>query len=112
MAVNLKRFTPKQLDDLVWFIFSLGAVALVCLVWALILPLFGPGPGTGANVLGLALIYLIAVFGGAYGATMVRPGEHRGIRWLAWAALLAVLLLGILFEKISAYCGHASCRIG
>lgn len=114
MAANLKRLTPKQLDDLVWFIFSLGCVALICVVWAVILPLFGSGSGHGANVLGLALTYVIAVVGGAFGATMMQPDQHRALRWLAWASLLAVLLLGILFAEISAYCsGHAGgCRLG
>jgi hypothetical protein len=112
MAVNPRRLTPKQLDKLVWFIFSLGSVALICVAWAAILPVFGPGPGTGANVLGLALTYLIAVIGGAYGATMMQPDEHRSIRWLAWAVLLAILLLGILFAEIHSYCSHASCRVG
>jgi len=55
--------TPKQVDKLVWLFFSLAGVTLICVVWAFILPMFAATGARNANVLGLALTYLVAVFG-------------------------------------------------
>lgn len=130
--LNLKRLTPKQLDDLareieahnsqrrashiadqfVWLIFSLAGVTLICVVWAFTLPMFAATGARNANVLGLALTYLVAVLGGAYGLVVAQPNGKRVTRWLGWAGLLAVLLIMILFAEIHSYCMHASCRPG
>jgi hypothetical protein len=111
-TVTFPKLTPKQLDELVWFVFSLAGVGLIGIVWAYILPMFAASGARGANLFGLALTYLVAVFGGASGVTMAQPNGNRALRWLGWAALLAILLMGILFAEISNHCAHASCRIG
>ena len=104
--------TPKQVDKLVWLFFSLAGATLICVVWAFILPMFAATGARNANVLGLALTYLVAVFGGAYGLVVAQPNGNRVARWLGWAVLLAVLLIVILFAEIHNYCSHASCRVG
>ena len=106
------RLTPKQVDRLVWLIFSLAGVTLICVVWAFILPMFAATGARNAHVLGLALTYLVAVLGGAYGLVAAQPDGNRIARWLGWAGLLAILLFVILFAEIHNYCMRASCRPG
>ena len=75
---------------------ALAYVALVCVVWAMVLPLYAPGGSSGARIDALMVTYVIAVVGGASTATIVqRSDKHRILLWVAWAVLLAILLVGI-----------------
>jgi hypothetical protein len=87
-------------------------VALICVVWAIVLPLFAPGGFTEAHIDALLVTYVIAVLGGASTATVAqRSDKHRMLRWIGWAALLAILLVSILFAEIWNYCSHARCNV-
>ena len=91
---------------------AFACVALICFVWAMVLPLYAPGGSTGAHIDALMVTYVSAVVGGASTATVAqRSDKHRFLRWIGWAALLAILLVGILFAEVWNYCAHTRCNV-